>query len=466
MFKPDQTDERQLFSFSIRELVPPSSDVWLYVDLFDELDLRAFDEDYSTQGEAGHEPRLILRTLFYGLTHGIATGRKLADACVHDCRYAVLSGQNHPSYRTFARFVIRHERRMEALFVQVVRLAQAMGLASLGRVAIDGSRFKAKTSKHKAMSYERMTRAVEQIKSELAVLKADLQKANSSETNEAKIPDEISLREKRLAKIQAAKAAIEREANEAGKVAPDPKAQKSFHDLEARGSTRANGAFMYAFNCQAVVDGDNQIVVAAEVHGSSHDGTAFAGMLDAVEATCGAKPGEILADSGYASNSNVRIADARGVRPYIATGRGESQSQNGTIKSIQYYPKTDQFRCRRGKNLKSISKCSSGKRGLAKPSAQCKGCPLRATCRLHGRAAKTIWIPDADHFVAARKHLRRMESPEGRAVYARRKVIVEPVFGNIKNKGMTIQRRGHAKASCWWKIACTAHNIEKLLKRR
>ena len=233
MFKPDQTSQRQLFAFSVRELITETSDVWLYTDLFDELDLGGFDQDYSSQGEEGHEPRLILRTIFYGLTHGVVSGRKLADSCSHDSRYIVLSGQNHPSYRTFARFVIRHQAKMEDLFVQVVRLAQKMGLVSLGRVAVDGSRFKAKTSKHKAMSYGRMNAAIHTFKEELKKLKADLAKANAAEDNVSTLPEEITRREKRPAKIQAAKIALEQDARNANREAVDPKAQKSFHDLEA-----------------------------------------------------------------------------------------------------------------------------------------------------------------------------------------------------------------------------------------
>jgi transposase len=466
MFKPDQTMQRQLFAFSVRELIPETSDVWLYVDLFDELDLVAFDDDYSSRGEEGHEPRLVLRTIFYGLTHGMVSGRKLADACCHDSRYVVLSGQNHPSYRTFARFVIRHQARMEDLFVQVVRLAQKMELVSLGRIAIDGSRFKAKTSKHKAMSYGRMTEAISTIKNELAKLKDDLAKSNAMEDNASTLPDEITRREKRLAKIQSAKAALEREAREAGEEAVDPKAQKSFHDLEAQPSARTNGSFMYSYNCQAAVDADNQIIVAAEVHDSSSDATALDSVLEAVEANCERTADEVLADSAYNTYSNLEATSARGSKAYFANGKGEDEATKDAIDSLKYYGNLDQFHCQRGKALKSISKRSTGTRGLMMPKANCRGCPLKQGCQVYNRAAKTFWIPDAERFVLAREHRRRMASTEGKAVYARRKVIVEPVFGNLKNKGNRILRRGRGKASTWWKIACTAHNIEKIVKRR
>ena len=130
---------------------------------------------------------------------------------------------------TFHRFIRRHERRMPVLFAQVVQLAMKMGLAKLGRIAIDGSRMKANTSKHKAMSYERMGPAIEQLKNDLALLKRDLKQLNREELNFSELPDEIKRRQERLAKIAAAKAALEADKGNNLK----PKDQKSFHDHDA-----------------------------------------------------------------------------------------------------------------------------------------------------------------------------------------------------------------------------------------
>jgi hypothetical protein len=263
VFKPDQTSQRQLFAFSVRELIPETSDVWLYVDLFDALDLGAFEQDYSTQGEDGHEPRLVLRTIFYGLTHGVVTGRKLAE-----------------------------------------------------------------------------------------------------------------------------------------------------------------------------------------------------------EANCERSADEVLGDSAYNTYSNLEATSAKGSKAYFATGKGEDEATKDAIDALKYYGNLDQFRCQGGKALKSVSKRSTGTRGLMMPRAHCRGCPLKQGCQVYSRAAKTFWIPDAERFTLAREHRRRMASPTGKAVYARRKVIVEPVFGNLKNKGIRILRKGRRNASTWWKMACTAHNIEKIVKSR
>ena len=121
MFRSDLTGQPQMFAFTVRDLVAEDSDAWLYLDLFDRLDLSAFYADYVSQGQPGIDPKLMIRTIFYGLAHGIVSGRKLAEACRNEVRYIVLSGEQRPDFRTLHRFVERHHERLEALFVQVVR---------------------------------------------------------------------------------------------------------------------------------------------------------------------------------------------------------------------------------------------------------------------------------------------------------------------------------------------------------
>jgi transposase len=181
MFQTDLTMQPQLFAFSHRDLVADNSDVWLYIDLFDSLDLDEFDSKYVSQGQAAKEPKLILRTVFYALTHGVISGRKLQDACRNDNRFIVLSGDSRPNRRTFDRFLERHHSTFDQLFRQVVRLAQEMGLVQLGRVAIDGSKFKGSVGKH--MRYDAMCRASAHIDENLKKLKADFAASNSVETN-------------------------------------------------------------------------------------------------------------------------------------------------------------------------------------------------------------------------------------------------------------------------------------------
>ena len=337
-----------------------------------------------------------------------------------------------------------------------------MGLVSLGRVAIDGTRMKANTSRAKAMSYERMQKAVAQISAELDALRADLSKANAKERTEAKIPKEIVLREKRLAKIKAAKAALEKEA---GADEVDPKKQKSFADHDALPMFKAKDGFMYGYNCQAAVDGDHQIIVAAEVHDNVADSGALPSVLDAVKATTGQHPSEVLADKGYKSGANLEAIASRGAVAVIALGKGEQEGSGPDhLKDLRFHAKgSGHYRCQRNKVLAMAYTKQSGHTGLTLPKSHCRGCPFASRCGLYAKRGKTFQIPPETQRRLYKDLVRRMHSEAGRASYRRRKAIVEPVFGNIKNKKLKIGARGAAKVACWWKIAATAHNIEKIV---
>lgn len=462
MFQTDQTLERQLFAFTHRDLVADDSDVWLYVDLFDKLDLTAFTSDYVSQGQAAKHPSLMLRTLFYGLTHGMVSGRKLADACRNDNRYVVLSGDTRPDCRTLHRFLCRHEERVAALFTQVVRLAAAMGLVKLGRVAIDGSRFKANTSKHKAMSYDRMQKAIAEIMAELDTMRTELAKANAAEANgaedDSRLPEEIARREARLARIEAAKKALE---EEAGGEDVEKKAQKSFFDHDAL-PLGGKGGFMYGYNAQAAVDEESQIIVAAELHDSAADSKALPAILDEVEETCGKTPDEVLADAGYMSAANIADVEARNALPLIAVGKGEAQASVSLAEQLKPGA-PGEYLCPAGKTLPVACRRKDGSSELRLPGRFCNNCPLRAGCRLYPKRGKRFKVAaESDRQIFARHHA-RMREDGARAAYSRRKVICEPVFGNLKNKGIRILVRGQRKVAAWWKLAATAHNIEKIV---
>jgi transposase len=467
MFRTDQTEQPQIFAFTVRELVAKDSDIWLYIDLFDRLDLSGFYADYVSQGQPGIDPKLMIRTVFYGLAHGVVSGRKLAEACRNELRFIVLSGEQRPDFRTFHRFVERHHERLEALFVQVVRLAQKMGLVSLGRIAIDGSRLKGNTSRHKAMSYGRMQQAIDKIKEELAALRSQLASENAASTTEAadSLPNEIARRENRLAKIEAAKKALEEEAAKAEEVV-DPKSQKSFNDLEAMPMAKVGHEFKYGYNAQAAVDEKSQIIVAAELHDNPQDSGALSTMLDKVEEVCEQKAASVLADSGYQSDSNLEAVEAKGSTPYIAAARGEDAVGPTVIEQVRPTGTTHEYLCPAGKQLPVSVQRSDGRTIIQLPHGFCDGCPFQGDCQLFKKArkAKTITIPSEPQRQARARNLSRLRDSSGRDVYRRRKAIVEPVFGNIKsNKGMRILVKGRRKVGLWWKMAATAHNIEKIV---
>lgn len=465
MFKTDETNQKQLFAFSVRELVADDSDVWLYIDFFDHLCLEAFDWDYSSQGQASVEPKLMLRSLFYGLTHGIVSGRRLEDACRNDNRYVVLSGGHRPDRRTFDRFLIRHAHHLDELFSTIVRLAQKMGLARLGRIAIDGSRFKGKASVGKSMPYKSMEAAICRIQENLSELRASLAKENNARASEQenKLAKNITDQSRRLEKIKKAKLEIEKEyaktINTHQKTIDSR--SKSLGDPEAQALGSLNKTFMYGYNMQLAVDDESQIIVAAHVNDRAVDSTALPELVREVEENCGLNAEEILADQGYQSLANLKAIQMSGAEAFIPW-KPKSPTGIDFIEQITYNEDTDTYSCPRGHNLKVYSRGADGYLGTIVPRNHCTSCEFKDRCTAYGKKYAQI-MPEQDRLLVL-EHLKKSRTEEFKTIVRRRKAIVEGVFGNIKNKGLRIMVTGRSKVTIWWRMACMAHNIEKIIK--
>ncbi len=279
-------------------LLPPSLDDWLpaehmarfVADLVDEhLDLSRIAAAYTEgRGAPPYDPRLMVRILLYGYTTGVRSSRKLEAACVDVVAFRWLAAGQAPDYRAIARFRKRHLSALGHLFGQALALCQAAGMASLGRVALDGTKVRANASKHEAMSYARMTEKEKVLADEVSALLAEAERIDKAEDKQFgknrrgdELPEELRRRETRLATIRAAKKALEAEAADrarehaeakardrgddpdtvaakgqqaADAAVPKPKAQRNFTDPDSKIMLTGDGAFHQCYNAQAVVD--------------------------------------------------------------------------------------------------------------------------------------------------------------------------------------------------------------------
>ena len=435
-------------------LMPPSLADWLPEDhlahfvseLVDEvLDLGPFLASYTeVRGYPPYDPRLMLKILLYGYTKGVRSSRRIEVCCQEDVAFRFLAGNCAPDYRSIARFRKRHLAALEGLFVQPLRLCQQAGMVTMGRVALDGTKVRANASRHKAMSYDRMVRAEQDLADEVARMMADAQRIDEEEDARfgpdergGDLSGEMARRESRLAKIRSAKDDLERHAREAAAAAarekaaktaqnggdvdvevlaeqaardarPAPKAQRNFTDPDARIMKTADGSFHYAYNAQAVVDEDNQVIIATDFAESGADCPALPQMLDQAIANTGSTPGQTLADAGYFSAANVRAATTRRTDPLIATGRL--------------------------------------KHGDTVPDTPPGPAPTNATPK-QAMAYK-------------------LRTEQGKAAYSRRKVIVEPVFGQMKTTQHAGQLllRGRDNARAEWRLLAACHNLRTLFR--
>lgn len=442
VFRCWDVEQCELFPPAFKDLVPADHLVhFVRRVVAEDLDLSAIYAGYSsTKGQPPYHPALMTALLLYGYSRGVYTSRRLELACEERLDFRALVGSQRPDHSTIAEFRKHHREALEGLFIQVLALCRDAGLVKLGHVALDGTKVRANASKHSAMSYKRMKEAEPELARQVQEWLDHAQQGD--ETDDAahgegkrgdEIPAHIQAKARKLAKIQAATARMEAqadaekervEAQRAAKEAeqgrqlsgrtpkalagvPEDKAQSNFTDPESRILKTANG-YEQGYNAQAAVDADSQVIVAQAVTNEQNDVHQLIGIVDQVKANLGQAPGQLSADAGYCSEENLAALEDRGIDPYIATGRQ--------------------------------------KHGTSSPTAN---------DHINRRPRAT----------AMREKLREggWESP-----YRLRKHTVEPVFGQIKEaRGFRrFLRRGLVNVAGEWALLCTVHNLLKLAKTR
>ena len=427
--------------------------------IVDELDLIEIVAAYSNEkGQPPFDPHMMTALLLYAYCRGVYSSRRIAQACRERVDFMIIIALDPPDFRTISNFRKRHLKALAGLFVQVLKLCEKAGLVKLGHVALDGTKIKANASKHKAMSYERMEKRAAELEAEVAKWLSSAEAADAGEdklygrdkTGE-EMPDWVADKKRRAETIRAAKAALEAEAKAAAEAKvkeeaaaeekrqakgrkkpgpkaappsgePDPKAQKNFTDPESR-IMKSKDGFVQAFNAQAAVDAEAQIIVAQAVTQDTNDRRQLAPMTDAIETNLGRKPEQLSADSGYCSNANIEALETRGIDGYIAPGRTKDTADSTAEASMAAPP--------------------------ADASATASPEPASAPTRVEAMREK----------IKAGGH----DSP-----YRLRKQLPEPVFGQIKQARGFRQflLRGLEKVQAEWSIVCTAHNLLKLAQRR
>ncbi len=449
-FRPYDPEQVLLMAPVLSEWVPEGDLAHFVSDLVETaLDLGPIYAAYEEErGYPPYDPRLMLKLLVYGYANGVVSSRKLEAATYRDVAVRMLCADQHPDYRSIARFRRRHLDALAELFVQALRLCKQARLVGLGTLAVDGTKLRANASRHKAMSYERMVKKGAELEAEVALLRervaallADAERVDVEEDERFgpdrrgdELPEELQRREQRLARIREAKRALEAEAAERerarraelearGKTpraprdgrdpfAPKPGAQRNFTDPDSKIMKTSDGAYHQCFNGQAIVDSTAQVIVAAEISDQAPDARQLEPALEQLAENLEAIDAELpegaalTADAGYFSEDNVRITARHGLDAHIATGRF--------------------------------------KHSEPQPPAPRGPVPKTATPK--------------------QRMARKLRTKKGRATYARRKTIVEPVFGQLDTvqDARRLLLRGRPAARAQWRFHCAIHNLLKL----
>jgi len=452
-FRECNRDQMYLLPPSLKDWLPESHLAYFVLELVDHLDLSAIYASYrgDGRGQPPYDPAMMTSLLFYAYCVGLPSSRKIERCCEEDVAFRVIAANQRPDHDSICEFRKRHLSALARLFLDVLKLCQEAGLVKLGHVALDGSKVKANASKHKAMSYGRMKEKEDELERQIRELLELADRVDAEEDGKFgkgfrgdELPKELRRKEGRLKKIREAKAALEgaaraeaegkkreaeaklaereRKVEESGKrpggrqpEVPDPekaepeaKSQRNFTDPDSRimkdGATKS---FEQCYNAQAGVDGTAQVIVAAEVTQAANDKEQLAPMVAAVESNTGAVPEVLTADAGYYSENNVKALAGKKIDGYLAVGR-----------------------------LK------------------------------HGESPPPVDGDPGVELSVKEQMRRKLLTERGRSVYAKRKSVVEPVFGQIKQaRGLRrFSLRGLENVSAEWKIWCLTHNVLKLFR--
>ena len=440
-FIPVDRDTQFLFPPSVQEWLPEDHLARFIVDMVEQLDLSGLEQSYAGRGSDAHHPAMLVALLIYGYATGTFSSRALERASYDSIAFRYITANTHPDHDTINSFRKRFLKQIEAIFIQVLCYAQAMGILKLGTVSLDGTKVHANASRHSAMSYGHAKKLEAKLKAEVAELMKRAEAANAKDLPEGlNLPEELIRREQRLAAIATAKAKIEArvkaeaEAAYATKLAaraqrakksgkrpggrpptpptgiPSDKDQVNFTDEDSRIMPVPGGGFEQAYNAQAAVDTDTLLVVAQSVTQATNDKRQVVPMLGQLTAlpTALGRVKTLLADTGYASEDNVNACAQAKIRPVIALGRQT------------HHPSLDE------------------------------------------RFTEPPPLPSKPTALEAMRH--RLKTRRGRKLYALRKCTVEPVFGLIKHvmKFRLFSLRGMSGACGEWSLVCLAWNLKRM----
>ncbi len=471
---PQSFNQFELFPANVFDLLPSDHDCFFYRDLFQQLDTSEIESHYSPYGQKAYHPRKILSILVYGYSHSVFSSRQLEERCNQDLSYMYIAERDCPNFRVLSDFRKKYHAEFKDLFKQIVRLAQQLGLAKLGHVSLDGSKFKANTSKHKAMSYGRLKQLEAELDTKVSDLMRRAEKEDKHENelylekNGHTLPDDLRFSTERLNKIRAAKKALEEreELENSGRPISDKK-QISFADKDAKIMGK-KGAFDYHYNAQICVDDEHQIIVEQHVNANANDINEVQESLENLKAGTGQLPQKMSLDNGYFSGNNLALLDEAGIDSYVATGRGEVHSdpeEVNTFKKIEfdYIESEDHFVCPAGKVLPLVDIKKDGRKIYGSSYEVCSSCKDYSRCvKAKKKVGRSVTSTPHDHRLRAMQS--KMKESSAKAIYSRRKVIVEPVFGQIKNSGFRrFNLRGTKKVQGEFSLACVAHNSKKIV---
>ncbi len=473
--RPYEQDQMFLLPPSLNEWVRDDNPVRVFSEIIDRIDTTPFRQ-IKEEGRPAYHPAMMIKVLLWGYATGVRSSRKIEEKLGQDIVFMWLAGLEKPDFRTLCLFRTNNKEALEKIFTEVMIVAKTLGMATLGLVALDGSKVRANSGIDTFKKLRDWKELLKEAKEEAQRIISEAEKTDREENkvygedkrgNE--LPKEIEGVQDRIEKIEA----LIKKAKELGK---EDDSRVSLTDTDASFMHKGNTSIP-AFNAQVAVTED-QLIVYADVTAEPVDVNQTKKAIEGIKKTHKEKPEILVADTGYAGGENFRYLEDNKIDGYIPSEderhigskkRQKAREHLFTKEDFTYDAQKDKYTCPQSKKLMPVArtqfKSKYSKREVTTYRTErgtCAACPLREKCTTNIKLGRAI---TRDGYEEYRKRMKeKLSASEGRLIYGKRKCLVEPVFGQIKTRGGFSQflLRGLEKVRLEWKIAAIAHNLLKI----
>jgi len=473
--RPYEQDQMFLLPPSLNEWVREDNPARVFSEIIDRIDTTTFRQ-MKEEGRPAYHPAMMIKVLLWGYATGVRSSRKIEERLEQDIVFMWLAGLEKPDFRTLCLFRTNNKEALEKIFTDVIIVAKTMGMATLGLVALDGSKVRANSGIDTFKKLRDWKELLKEAKDEAQRIISEAEKTDREENkvygedktgNE--LPKEIEVVQDRIEKIEA----LIRKAKELGK---EDASRVSLTDADASFMHKGNTSIP-AFNAQAAVTED-QIIVYADVTTEPIDVNQTKKAIEGIKKTHKEKPEILVADTGYAGGENFRYLEDNKIDGYIPSGderhigsnkRQKAREHLFTKEIFTYDANKDKYTCPQSEKLMPVARTQIKSKYSAREiityrteRGTCAACSVKEKCTTDVKLGRAI---TRDGYEEYRERMRaKISTIEGRAIYGKRKCLVEPVFGQIKTRNGFSQflLRGLEKVKLEWQIVATAHNLLKI----
>jgi transposase len=460
---PQRSGERETgwqLPSSLDALIPADHAVRFvaaYLDALDHTDWSQLGISLVSKerGASRYHPTVLLAIWLWGFMNGVRSSRKLEAACREMLSYRWLTGQQTPDHNTLWRFYGAHRAGMHALLTHSVQSAVHAGLVELALQAVDGTKIAGNAAKDRTYDAKGLDHLLERIEQAIADLEA--QNATGGEDVPPRLPQELASREALLTRVQQAKA-------ELGAATRINLTDHAAHLMKGRTGYVAgyNAQAMVSPLQEAVTGCSGMLITAATVSTEADDHGQLAPMLAQAAATTGAQQMTTLADGGYHSGAN--LVATTGQRVVMPEANRKLLAAPYHKDRFVYDAEQDSYTCPEGQTLTCRGTTQRGLRVYRILGGVCRRCPAFGVCTTNQRQGRSLGIGPVDH--ALRTHRAWMTTTEAQDLYRRRKVLIEPVFGILKEQqgARRFLLRGLAAVQAEWALLAAAFNLRTLAR--